>query len=277
MKVELHSHTNYSRGKKIFYDGIASPDEMVHRAKKLGLGAIAITDHNTMLGIEEAKAAGKKYGVTVIPGEEISSKHGHVTALGISETIRPGLSIFDTVDLIHAQGGVAISVHPFDINNDGLRERAKACDAIEIFNGVNIERISNIKSRNFATRTGMVQVAGSDAHCPDMLGSGIINTRAKTVNQILDNIRNGKITPEYKYLPITTIMRYSVRKLGMSFDHTQKYIDNNYTGVKRTISKKMLGTVKYSPGSIDKFFSLLAYVSLASTVTYSFWRNGIRG
>ena len=59
----MHSHTHYSRGRKIKFDGTEPPESMVRRAKELGLSTIAITDHNTMLGIKEAKAAGKKYGV----------------------------------------------------------------------------------------------------------------------------------------------------------------------------------------------------------------------
>ena len=102
MKIEMHSHTNYSRGKKILYDGVEPPEAMVRRAKEIGLEALAITDHNTMLGIKKAKAAGKKYGVMIIQGEEMHSQQGHVTALGIQETIRPGLSILETVDQVHS-------------------------------------------------------------------------------------------------------------------------------------------------------------------------------
>src|SRR3989344_2804253 len=98
MKVELHSHTHYSRGTKILYDGVEPPEVMVRQARKLGLGALAITDHNTTLGWKEALAAGKKHGVIIIPGEEIGSSHGHTLALGIQETIRPGLDIDETVD-----------------------------------------------------------------------------------------------------------------------------------------------------------------------------------
>ena len=276
MKVELHSHTHYSRGTKILYDGVEPPEVMVRRAKELGLGALAITDHNTMLGIKEAIVAGKKHGVLVIPGEEIGSNDGHTLAIGVQDTIRPGLSVEETIDLIHSQGGVAISVHPFDIKHDGLGEKAKACDAIEIFNGINIDRISNIRSRNFAEKHGMIKVAGSDAHTAAMLGSGIIKASADSIDDIIKCIRKGNITTECNYPSVRVIKDYSVTRLKMSYRHVWNYMEENYTPTRKFFGKKMLSLVNKSPGNIDKFFNALAYTAFACTVTYSLWRNNIR-
>ncbi|MFA4820173.1 MAG: CehA/McbA family metallohydrolase [Candidatus Aenigmatarchaeota archaeon] len=276
MKVEMHSHTNYSKGKKILYDGVESPEAMVRRAKELGMGALAITDHNTMLGIKKAKVAGKKYGVMIIHGEEMHSLQGHVTALGIQETIRPGLSIFETVDQVHDQGGVAISVHPFDIKHDGLREHANACDAIEIFNGNNIDRISNIRAVKFANKNNMVAVAGSDAHTAAMIGTGIINTNATDVDGIIRAIKKGRIETEYTYPKVTVLMDYAVRRLKLSYDYTWKYMDENYGPTRKFFGKKMLSLVNKSPGSIDNLFKVFAYTTFAGVVTYSIWCNNIR-
>lgn len=275
MKVELHAHTNYSRGTKVFYDGVESPETMVKTAKSLGLGALAITDHNTTLGHKDAIAAGKKHGMLIIPGQEVSSKDGHILGIGVQETIRPGLSVFETVDLIHAQGAVAIAVHPFDIKHDGLREKAKACDVIEIFNGINIDRISNIRCRNFAEKNGMIMVAGSDAHTAAMIGSGLINTKADSVDGIIKSIKRGEITLECKYPSVNAIKDLSIARLKMSYSHVMNYMEENYSPTKKFIGKKMLGLVNKSPGSIDKFFSGLAYTAFVCTVTYSFWKNGI--
>ena len=276
MKVELHSHTHYSRGSQVLYDGVEKPETMVQRAKKVGLGAIAITDHNTTFAWKEAQAAGKKHGVLIIPGEEITSSHGHVTALGIQETIRPGLSIFETVDLVHAQGGIAIAVHPFDIKHDGLREHAKACDAVEIFNGNNVDRLSNIRARRYTQRNNMVAVAGSDAHTAAMVGLGVIKTDATSVDGIIKSIKKGSVTPEYKYPSISVIKDYAVIRLKMSYEHVLNYMDENYNPTKKFFGKKMLGLVNRSPGKIDRVFQIMAYTTFAGAVTYSVWRNGIR-
>jgi predicted metal-dependent phosphoesterase TrpH len=66
--VDLHVHSAAS-------DGSLSPSEVVATAKALGLRAIALTDHDTIDGLEEALAAGAELGLEVIPGIEISADH----------------------------------------------------------------------------------------------------------------------------------------------------------------------------------------------------------
>lgn len=276
MKVELHAHTHYSRGTKIFYDGIETPEAMVKRAKQLELGAIAITDHNTILGHKEALAAGKKHDMLVIPGEEINSKNGHTLALGVQEAIRPGLSVEETIDLIHAQGGLAIAVHPFDIKHDGLGEKAMLCDAVEVFNGINIDRISNVRSRKFAEKHNMIQVAGSDAHTAAMVGSGLIITDAADVDGVLKAIRKNRISISCNYPSVGVIKDYSVIKLKMSYAHVWNYMEEHYSRPKKFVGKKLLGMVNKSPGSVDRLFQAIAYTAFGCTVAYSFWRNNIR-
>lgn len=63
--VDFHIHSYYS-------DGTLSPKELVRIGKEKGLEAMAVTDHDGLQGIEEALAAGKEYGVKVIPGIELS-------------------------------------------------------------------------------------------------------------------------------------------------------------------------------------------------------------
>jgi len=64
--ADLHSHTTAS-------DGDLNPSELVALAGRRGLGALAITDHDTVKGIPEGLAAGAARGLTVIPGIEVSA------------------------------------------------------------------------------------------------------------------------------------------------------------------------------------------------------------
>jgi len=66
--VDLHLHTTAS-------DGVMSPSEIVRYAKTKGLQAIAITDHDTIEGLEEGLSEGERIGFEVIPGIEISAVH----------------------------------------------------------------------------------------------------------------------------------------------------------------------------------------------------------
>ncbi len=65
--IDLHLHTYYS-------DGTMSPEELVISAKESGVDTIAITDHDGMGGLEEGLDAGKRLGVHVIPGIELSTE-----------------------------------------------------------------------------------------------------------------------------------------------------------------------------------------------------------
>jgi predicted metal-dependent phosphoesterase TrpH len=65
---DFHIHSTAS-------DGSLSPGEIVIRARDLGVDTIAITDHNSTAGIDEAAAAGRLYGVAVIPGVELSTEY----------------------------------------------------------------------------------------------------------------------------------------------------------------------------------------------------------
>lgn len=65
---DLHMHTTAS-------DGIYSPRDLVKKAKAARLKTIAITDHDTLEGIEEASQAGLEYGVRIIAGIELSTKY----------------------------------------------------------------------------------------------------------------------------------------------------------------------------------------------------------
>ncbi|RLE07109.1 phosphatase [Candidatus Aerophobetes bacterium] len=67
--IDLHIHTIYS-------DGTYTPEEVVRKAKELGLVAISITDHDSVSGLEEAISVGEKLGVEVVPGVEMSTDVG---------------------------------------------------------------------------------------------------------------------------------------------------------------------------------------------------------
>ena len=65
--IDLHIHTNYS-------DGSFSPAEVVDYAHRVGLSAIAITDHDIVDGIKEAIIRGNECGIEIVPGIELSAE-----------------------------------------------------------------------------------------------------------------------------------------------------------------------------------------------------------
>lgn len=66
MKIDLHIHTSYS-------DGMFSPEKIVDSAKDVGLGAIAITDHDNVLSYGIANNYAQQNGIELIPGVEVNT------------------------------------------------------------------------------------------------------------------------------------------------------------------------------------------------------------
>jgi len=77
-EIDLHMHTDRS-------DGRYPPRELVQLARDVGLKTIAITDHDTVAGVDEAVAAGEELGVEVIPGIELSTtvEKGEIHMVGL--------------------------------------------------------------------------------------------------------------------------------------------------------------------------------------------------
>ncbi len=67
--VDLHLHTTAS-------DGRWTPEGLVLRAARSGIGVIAVTDHDSIEAVEAASSAGANLGVIVVPGVEVTSSHG---------------------------------------------------------------------------------------------------------------------------------------------------------------------------------------------------------
>ena len=85
--IDLHMHTTAS-------DGTSAPEVLVERAWQAGIRTMSVTDHDTMAGVAPATAAAPAYGMTVVPGIEITAVDGgrdvHVLAYFVSADA-PGL------------------------------------------------------------------------------------------------------------------------------------------------------------------------------------------
>jgi len=66
VKIDLHTHSTRS-------DGLDSPTQLIENAKAAGISVIALTDHDTVSGWDEARAVAKKHGIGFIPGIEVTS------------------------------------------------------------------------------------------------------------------------------------------------------------------------------------------------------------
>ncbi len=167
IKADFHMHTSFSP------DSETTPERLVERCVEVGLGLIAVTDHDT---IEGALAVREIAPFKVIIGEEVKSSEGEITGLFLQETIPPGLPPLETARRIKEQGGLVSLPHPFDrfrrevISPQALAEVADLADIIEVFNSRNNLSADDRKAAEFAKERGLLTSGVSDAHTPMELG-----------------------------------------------------------------------------------------------------------
>jgi predicted metal-dependent phosphoesterase TrpH len=173
--ADFHMHTDRS------HDCTTPPEEVVQRAIAAGLGAIAVTDHNTIAGGLAARAYVEEQGLDlhVIVGSEIKTATGEVIGLYLEQEIPRGMLFADTVEAIRAQGAVVYVPHPFDrlhsIADPALLARlADQIDVLEIYNARLYRESFNREAERFADRHDLLRGAGSDAHVPEGIGTGAI-------------------------------------------------------------------------------------------------------
>jgi len=202
LSVELHTHSSLS------HDGRDPVELLLEQAQAVGLDALAVTDHDELDAALRAVELAPEYGLTGIPGMEVTCKAGHVLALGITEAVPPGLSFAETLDRIRNQGGLAVVPHPFQESRHGVldkisKDELATADAIEVYNSRLLTGRSNRQAERFARRRGLPMTAGSDAHIAEMVGQAVTTVDAtdRSVEAILDAIREGRTTVEGERTP----------------------------------------------------------------------------
>lgn len=154
-KGDFHIHSTAS-------DGDLSPEEIVVFSKVRGIDVIALADHNTTDGIDEAAEAGKKYGVSVIPAVELSTRYNHenihilgyfkdfkykesifqealklikthqtnkvrkmLSNLMITETRTGKLSVLEGINFLKTFGAAVVLAHPVRVSEKNIAEIIK--------------------------------------------------------------------------------------------------------------------------------------------------------
>ncbi len=189
VKVDLHCHSTFS-------DGNLSPESVAANLQKSGVKYAALTDHDTMAGLEYFRNELAKRGIGFISGVEITTIHReklvHILAYGFdvesteikalfpntkitsgdSNSFVPGHhpSFSDVIEVIHSSGGIAVLAHPYqtqpdldelfslidDLANFGL-------DGIEAFYAQSTSQIQ-LQLYDFAKQKNLIVSAGTDYH-----------------------------------------------------------------------------------------------------------------
>lgn len=166
--ADLHVHTTDS-------DGFGTVPATLEAACRAGLDVVAITDHDRLQGALEALELAPHFGISVIPGTEITTSEGHLIALFVTRPVPPRQPLRDTVLRVAEQGGLCIAAHPMALGIGSLhapniiwaltdRDVARTLVAMEVYNGGLPYLANNRRAARLAASTGLARVASSDSH-----------------------------------------------------------------------------------------------------------------
>lgn len=204
--VDLHLHTN--RGSA---DSNLAPRELVERARAIGIGAVCITEHDTMWDLAEVGEMARATGVVFLRGMEVTTDMGHIGVFGFDGYLGGIYKLSELRRVADEKGAVLIANHPFRYKLDARfsfmnsdhqpidtvhPERAagleifRMVDAIEALNGACSEE-ENLLALKVADVLGLAVVAGSDSHSASSVGcvTTLLPAPIKSERELIDAIR----------------------------------------------------------------------------------------
>ena len=153
------------------HDSNTSLEELVARARELGLDRIALTDHNTAQG---SLLLAEMEPELAIAAEEVKTTDGEVIGLFITRTLKAWQRPEAVMDEIHEMGGLVYVPHPFDRwrANFAPHRLVALADRIDIIESYNqwADPAANQAAADIARDLGKPVAYGSDAHSPAELG-----------------------------------------------------------------------------------------------------------
>lgn len=191
MLIDLHIHEMRNSS-----DSHQKLEDIVVRAKEVGLDAIAITDHDSMGLRDFAAEYSQKVNFPIFVGVEYFSLQGDIIAFGIDDFPDERIPAQDFVNYVYDMGGVSFACHPFRSNMRGLEENLLTIEnltGVEILNG-NSTAKENQVAKDYCLGLGFKPIGVSDAHRIERVGvhSTKLEGQAETMKDLVDLLKNGK-------------------------------------------------------------------------------------
>lgn len=194
MIIDMHVHELNGS-----LDSRLSIEEAIREAEDKNIDGLCFTDHDSLYLREYIKKYQKITDVLLIVGVEIYTLDGDLLCYGIDELPKRRMGAKETIEFVHAQGGVCIAAHPYRNNNRGLRDKIinlEDLDAIEVLNGRTLPE-NNQMAYSKASQKTLRQCGGSDAHQVGEIGKMVTHFNSKIKNELdfLNAIRSGQFYP----------------------------------------------------------------------------------
>jgi PHP domain len=157
---DLHTHTVHS-------DGKLTVPELAVLAVERGLDFLAVTDHNTVSHHAELAGAARRYGIILVPGQEVTTDGGHANAFGDLGWIDFRREPDDWLDATEAAGGLLSVNHPYAGPVSWTRPMRRRPPLLEVWHWSWLDPRWNLPlSWWLAWDQAAIPVGGSDWHRP---------------------------------------------------------------------------------------------------------------
>lgn len=184
MKIDMHVHTEFSE------DSNTPVEKVVEKAEREGLDGVAVTDHDTMEGVEKMREL--DHDLVIVPGMEITTDEGELLGLFIEEEIK-SKNPETVIEEVRKQGGLVIVPHPFDPIRGFEGWQDLEVDGIEVINSRNLMKGMNKKARRYVDREGVMKTGGSDAHTAWEIGKAWTEAQAETLGEFKRKLEEGEV------------------------------------------------------------------------------------
>jgi hypothetical protein len=188
---DFHAHTVHSDGSL----GIA---ELAALAVDAGLDVLAVTDHNTTSHHPHLQAIGDRYGITLLPGQEVTTDRGHANAFGPIPWVDFRRPAQEWVEQVERDGGILSINHPLGADCAWHQPLSTRPRHAELWHSGWFDRTwSAPMAWSSAWRPDVIPLGGSDFHSPEgghPLAAPVTWVAAATpsVSDIMAGIRAGR-------------------------------------------------------------------------------------
>jgi predicted metal-dependent phosphoesterase TrpH len=187
--IDLHTHTFPAS-----QCSSANVDDLILEAKRIGLDAICLTDHNYVWSANDIENLRQKHGFHIFGGNEITTDQGDMIVFGMYQDVKGIINLNDLKKMVDDADGFMIAAHPFrgflvfNTSQIGMtvekamqRPAYQQVHALEVLNGKVTEQ-ENIFAGKVAAGMGLPATAGSDAHAVSDVGK-----YATCFHQVIEN------------------------------------------------------------------------------------------
>ena len=190
---DLHTHTVHS-------DGVQTVSELARYAAGRGLDFLAVTDHNTVSHHAELPAAAARYGITLLPGQEVTTPGGHAGALGDTGWIDFRRPADSWLDQTQRRGGLLSVNHPIGGEVSWTLPMRGRPPLVEVWHWSWVDlRWTAPLAWWLAWDAGAIPVGGSDWHrpgsdAPPGAPTTWVECDGDGPEAVLDGLRAGRVT-----------------------------------------------------------------------------------